>query len=190
MIQTLACWIGAWMLGLSAGWAAEVAGIKIAETASLDGQELSLNGAGVRTRLFVKVYVGALYLARQASTPAAVFGAEGGKRVSLHLLRDLEAERVAGTLNQGLTENHSAQQLAQLRTRIDEFNAIMNSIGSAKKGEVIDLDHLPGKGTRVSVQGRVKGIVPGDDFYPALLKVWLGDKPVDDALKNAMLGGR
>jgi hypothetical protein len=36
--------------------------------------------------------------------------------------------------------------------------------------------------------GEVLGTVQGEDFYRALLKVWLGDKPADKGLKKAWLG--
>jgi Chalcone isomerase-like len=169
--------------------AAEVAGVKIDETAkAADGKTLQLNGAGVRTRFFVKVYVGALYLAQKANSASAVLADAGAKRVELHLLRDLRADQVSSALNEGLLANNSVEDLAKLDAKIKDFVSIMNSIGSAKQGSVIALDYAPGPGTRVNVNGEVKGTVPGEDFNRALLRVWLGDKPVDTALKKGMLG--
>jgi Chalcone isomerase-like len=110
--------------------------------------------------------------------------------VELHLLRDLKADQVSSALNEGLLANNSAEDLAKLDAKIKDFVSIMNSIGSAKKGSVIALDYAPGSGTRVNVNGESKGTVPGEDFNRALLKVWLGDKPVDAALKKGMLGGQ
>ena len=55
-------------------------------------------------------------------------------------------------------------------------------------GDVILLDYIPGKGTIVNIRGEQQGVIEGEDFYSALLDVWLGDEPADDDLKEAMLG--
>ena len=55
---------------------------------SVGGQELVLNGAGVRTRAIFKVYVGSLYVPAKATTAAAVL-AKGPRRIQLNLLRDV-----------------------------------------------------------------------------------------------------
>jgi hypothetical protein len=60
----------------------------------------------------------------------------------------------------------------------------------AKKGMAITLDWLPGAGTQMTVDGRYAGApIAGEDFYRALLRIWLGPKPVQDDLKKALLGG-
>ena len=48
--------------------AAEVGGVKLDDKASVGGQELVLNGAGIRTRAVFKVYVGSLYVPAKAAT--------------------------------------------------------------------------------------------------------------------------
>ena len=68
--------------------AAEVAGVKIAETVKLADTELVLNGAGVRWKIIFKVYIGALYLPAKTNSPEqAIYGA-GEKRVLMHFLYD------------------------------------------------------------------------------------------------------
>jgi Chalcone isomerase-like len=173
----------------TAAFAMDIAGVSVPDTAKLENQELRLNGVGIRTRLLFKVYVGALYLGQKAVSAKAVLSDTGAKRVALHLLRDLKADQVSGALNEGLLANNSAEELAKLDAKIKDFISIMNSIGAAKKGSTIMLDYLPQTGTRISVNGEAKGSVAGEDFNRALLKIWLGDKPVDESLKKGMLGG-
>ena len=63
------------------------------------------------------------------------------------------------------------------------------AIGEAKSGTTVVIDWLPESGTRLTVNGQVKGKdIAGEDFYKALLKIWLGNKPVQDDLKQALLG--
>jgi hypothetical protein len=169
--------------------AAEVAGIRVDERVKLGSSELQLNGAGVRTRLIFKVYVGALYLPERKSGAAEALALRGAKRVSMTLLRDLTARQLTDALEEGIRANSSEAELAALKERIDALVATMNEIGSAKEKTVITLDFLPESGTRVTVDGEARGKpVPGEEFYAVLLRIWLGQSPVDAGLKKAMLG--
>ena len=179
---------GAW-LSLAPAFAAEVEGVKLADKAQVGGSELTLNGAGVRTRVFFKVYVGALYLQRKTGGTDAVLGDAGAKRIAMHMLRDLDAEQLFSALNEGLKKNHAPGELARLEPQVKQLEGIFNAVKAANKGDVILLDYLPGAGTRVTVRGDDKGTIAGVDFNRALLRIWLGEQPADASLKKAMLGG-
>ncbi len=171
--------------------AAEVAGVKLDDKVRIapGGPELVLNGAGIRTRAIFKVYVGGLYLAEKKGTTGEVLALAGPKRVSMTLLRDLSAQQLSEALAEGIRNNSSAAEQATLKARIDELLAIMNALGEAKQGDAILIEFLPDSGTRVVMNGQPRGKpIPGEDFYRALLKIWLGDKPVDADLKRGMLG--
>jgi len=171
--------------------AAEVGGVKLEDKLRLTptGPELVLNGAGIRTRVFFKVYVGALYLPEKKAAANDVLALAGPKRVAMNMLRDLTAQQLSEGLADGIRNNSSATEQEALKARTDELVAIMNALGEAKKGDVILLDFLPESGTRMVVNGQPRGKpIAGDDFYRALLRIWLGDKPVDDDLKKGMLG--
>lgn len=80
--------------------------------------------------------------------------------------------------------------MAKYQGRLDEMLALMKTFGSVKKGTTIHMNLVPGAGTRVLVDGAQKGAdIPGDDFFNAILKIWLGKSPVDEDLKEALLGG-
>lgn len=177
-------------LGLAAGPAvgAEVEGVKLPDNVQVGGAELALNGAGVRTRVFFRVYVGALYLQKKSGSADAVVGDAGAKRIAMHMLRDLEAEQLFSAFNDGLKKNHAPDQLARLEPQVKQLEAIFAAVKAVKKGDVVLLDYLPGAGTRVTVRGEDKGTIPGEDFNRALLRIWLGESPADAALKKAMLG--
>lgn len=172
-------------------FAAEVEGVKLADKVrqSDAGPDLVLNGAGVRTRVFFRIYVGALYLQKKQTDAGAALADPGPKRVAMHLLRDLTAEQLFSALKDGLASNHSPEQLAKMESQVKQLEGIFNAVKAAKSGDVILLDYLPDAGTRIVINQDNKGTVPGEDFYRALLRIWLGDKPVDASLKKAMLGG-
>lgn len=141
------------LLLAAATWAqgAEVAGVKVEETARVGEAELVLNGAGVRTRLFFKVYVAALYLpARTADARVAIAG-PGPKRVWMHMLRDLDSAALASTLKEGLHNNHSAAELEALEPRIQALTGLLTADKEIKTGTVILLDQVPGQGTSESI---------------------------------------
>jgi len=167
--------------------AAEVAGVKIDEQIKVGNSELVLNGAGLRSKVFIKVYVGALYVTQKAATPAALLDAGNPRRMSLRLLRDLDADTLYGALLDGLKDNNSEAELAALKAPIDQFADIMKKIGNARSGDTVAID-FTGDGVGVSLNGEARGKVAGATFGRALLKVWLGDKPVDASLKKALLG--
>jgi len=167
--------------------AAEVAGVKIDEQIKVGNSELVLNGAGLRSRVFIKVYVGALYVTQKAATPAALLDAGNPRRMSMRLLRDMDADTLYGALLDGLKNNNSEAELAALKAPIEQFADIMKKIGNARSGDTVAID-FTGDGVGVSLNGEARGKVAGATFGRALLKVWLGDKPVDASLKKALLG--
>jgi hypothetical protein len=172
-------------------FAAEIEGVTLDDRIALGagGPELVLNGAGLRTRFFFDVYVAGLYLAEKRSSAAEAIALPGAKRVALRLLRNVGAKTLLDALNEGMQANNSRAELDALKSQLDELAALMNAIGEAKKGDAVALDYVPEIGTRVSLNGRDLGKpIAGADFYRALLRVWLGDKPVQDNLKRGLLG--
>lgn len=171
--------------------ALEIEGVKVPDTAQVvaGGAALPLNGAGVRTRFFFRVYVGALYLGEKTKAAQAAISQSGAKRVALHILRELTAAQLSDALEDGLKNNHDAAQLAKLDSRTKELRALFDSAKAVKPGDVILIDYLPGSGTRVTFNGDVKGTIAGEDFNRALLRIWLGESPADSDLKQGMLGG-
>lgn len=176
------------LLAASAVHAAEVGGVRIDDAVRVGSGELVLNGAGVRSRLFFKVYVGALYVGSKATTPAAIYDSPQPRRMLLRMLRDLDSASLRDALDEGLRNNLGADELAAMKPQAEQLAAIMNSIGTVREGDTIALD-FSADGVAIGVNGGERGRVAGDAFARALLRVWLGDRPADAALKQALLGG-
>jgi long-chain acyl-CoA synthetase len=182
----------AWLLAacLAAGpaSAAEVAGVKLDDAVKAGGKNMVLNGAGLRSRFFVKVYVGALYVEKKVTSPADVYGGPAPSRIVLHLLRNIDAKTFQESLDDGLSKNSSEAELAAVKEQAGQFSKMMLAIGEVKEGGVVALDFSPA-GVAVAYNGKALGTVAGAPFAKALLRVWLGDNPSDSGLKKAMLGG-
>ena len=105
------------------------------------------------------------------------------------MLRDLSAEQLGSALNEGLAANLTEAEIVRFKGQIDELKVTMDAVGAAKEKSVVTLDFVPDAGIRIALDGASKGKpIASEDFYRALLKIWLGDKPVERSLKAAMLG--
>lgn len=168
--------------------AIEIADIKIPDNVSFSDQssKLVLNGAGIRTKFIFDIYIGSLYLKEKRITADEIYKLHGEKRVSMHFLYDeVEKEKLTNGWTEGFKNNLSDKEYEKFKLRLTQFNSLFLSV---KKGDVINLDFMPTTGTFVIINDKKMGLVPGDDFFVALLKVWLGQEPADDDLKEAMLG--
>ena len=170
-------------------YALEIAGIKLDDKVQLESYQLVLNGAGIRTKFFFKVYIGSLYLGGKTHTGSDVLADSGAKRMSFHMLREVSGKQMLDAINEAIPPNHSADEMKALEARMAEFSKMFASVPEVKKGDVITFDYIPATGTRVTVNGVDKGRIEGADFNRALLKVWVGDKPVQADLKKSLLGG-
>jgi len=168
--------------------AAELAKVTIPDRITSDGSDnaLVLNGAGIRYKFIFKIYIGALYLPEKMAAAEEVINSSGPKRILMHFLYDkVEKQDLDKAWREGFSANHDDQTMTQLEQRINRFAALFTD---AVEGDEIWLDNIPGAGTRVYLNGELKDTIPGDDFFPALLRIWIGSEPVTTALKRAMLG--
>lgn len=177
------------LMATGSGHAVEVAGVNVPDGARIGSADLVLNGAGIRTRAVFKVYVGALYMTERKAGASDAIAQRGAKRVALFILRDLSAEQLSGALTESLAANLPDAERERLAPQIAELTRTMEAVGAVKEKNVVTIDYLPESGTRVALDGSPRGKpIAGEDFYRALLRIWLGDKPVDRGLKAGMLG--
>ncbi len=172
--------------------AADIEGVRVDDRVTQpNGPPLILNGAGVRSKLgFVKLYVGALYLTEKKASAEAILKDPGAKRVSMFMLVDeITARELVASLNSSLDANHIPLEMALIEARLRQLNEMMLKVGALKKGAVVTLSYLPASGTHIHINGEEKLALKGEDFFRALLRIWIGDKPVDGRLRDAMLGG-
>lgn len=191
MLNSMTVWRGALVAALLAApglHAAEVAGVRLDDSLRVGNRELVLNGAGLRSKLFIKLYVGALYVPQKSTQVAVLLDNAAPRRMALRLLRDVDAESLHTALDDGLKANLAPGELAHLQAACGQLAAIMQQIGKVREGQTVAID-LMADGVAVSLNGQLRGQIAAPALAPALLKVWLGDKPADPALKKSLLGG-
>lgn len=168
----------------------ELAGAKLEDKVQVGNAPLVLSGAGLRQRFIIKVYVAGLYLGEKKHGAEAVLADHGAKRLALHIRTgSVSPEHFLGGIRKGIENNQSEQEVAALRDRMNAFDKLFAQVKTVSEGDVMRFDWQPGSGTHVSVNNKELGVIPGEDFYQALLKVWIGAKPVDEDLKKGLLGG-
>lgn len=176
-------------LGVNAH-AMEVGGIKLEDTIKVANQELKLNGAGLRTWAVFKVYAAGLYLPEKKKTVPDIAALNGPRRIKLVLLRDVNNEELGQAFMDGLNANSDKAEKAKFVNQTMKMGEIFASIPKLNKGDAITCDWIPGQGMHVLVNDkRVGEVLPDIAFYNAFMRIWLGEKPVDNTLKQALLGG-
>lgn len=168
--------------------AAEVSGVFIDnEIETQSGQTLHLNGAGLREKFWVDVYVGSLYLPSASSDVAEILSKPWALRIQLDFVyKEVAREKLLESWREGFEKNQQAETLQPLRARIEQFYQMFDSNALARDQYLFD--YQPGSGTHVSKNQQPLGTIPGEDFRNALLEIWLGNHPADKGLKKAMLG--
>lgn len=163
--------------------------VLLALLASFAAGAAKLNGTGIRKRVLFEVYSISLFLPKKTTSAQEAISAPGEKRVEIRMLRDVGADQFSDALAEGIRANHSEAEAKALEPRVKQLAEVMAEAKEAKKGMAIVLAWT-GRATQVSIDGRPAGKpIEGEDFYRALLRIWLGDKPVQDDLKKALLGG-
>jgi hypothetical protein len=169
--------------------AATLEGQRFADTAQLARHELQLNGLGVRAVFIFKAFVAGLYLPQKTSQPQQILGQPGPRRLQLRMLMDIGSSDIKKALIDGMRKNVSDGQWQAMQDRVAEFARTIDSIGTARTGDTIDLDFAPERGMTLAVNDVPRGgVVGGAEFYNAMLAIFVGDDPVDGRLKNGLLG--
>ena len=170
--------------------AMEVSGVKFDDKIDVGGTPLVLNGAGLRTKLMLKIYVVGLYLPSPSSSADAVInGAKELRRVRLVLKRNLSAGAIWDAFDEGIRANNSHAELAALKPKLDQVEKTFKDLGDVAEGDSIDIDFKPDASTSVLYKNQPRGSIAGADLQRALLKIWLGAKPVQEDVKKALLKG-
>jgi Chalcone isomerase-like len=165
--------------------AADVAGVKMDDKTTVNGQNLVLNGAGLRKKFFIKVYVGGLYLPAKMSNPAAILASDTPRRMVMHFLYGVSKDQMCEAWQEGLDAN-TPNSSAEVKGGFKTLCSLMEPI---PKGNRLVVTYVPGTGTVVEVNGKVKGTIPGKATADAIVATWIGPKPaMGDDFKNAVLG--
>jgi hypothetical protein len=166
----------------------KVQGVTFPAKLGIDNKIVVLNGAGVRNKYFMNVYVAGLYLRSKSSNPREIINADQPMAVRLQIISSLVTkERMAQSIIEGF-EFSTGGNIKPIQKEIDMILKIFRA-DEIKVGDVFDIFYTPGKGVTATKNGKdYKILIKGLHFKKALFGIWLGEEPVDDPLKDKMLG--
>ena len=185
-MQTLRRLVSALVLGcaVSGAWASiDVSGVPLEDTVTVGGQQLHLNGAGYRKRGYFKIDVTALYLQQKATTLDAVENAPGAKRLQLVVQQDLTGSQASRYFLIDFEASATPAEFAKLITEVSQVGEIYSALPKIKKGDVVTMDWVPGKGLIATLNGNL--LVPHGATSPymnnellqrVMLRMYVGGK--------------
>jgi len=167
-----------------------VKGVNVEKNLTVDGNQLVLNGAGVRVKAFVlKLYVGGLYTTTKATNGMAVVNADQPMAITLDILSTLVTQdNMKEAITDGFEDSLSDAERKKLQPKIDKFIGFFNE--EIVEGNEFQISYVPGKGTMAHKNGKLLGTIDGLDFKKGLFGIWLGEDPADNSLKSSMLGSK
>lgn len=173
------------LAGYANGQGMTVSDVDIPGSIEVEGQELDLIGAGQRSRWFMNLYVGSLYLPEPMDAETIV-AADEPMAITLHITSGMiNSDRMTSATEEGF-EAATGGNTAPIRDYIDEFMGVFEE--EIEEGDVFHIAYLPEQGVVVYRNGEQTGSVDGGmAFKQALFGIWLGDDPAQDSLKKAML---
>lgn len=165
-----------------------VAGVDLPDTYSAMDTELTLNGAGTRSKWFIDLYVGGLYLPETMDDGQAIISADEPQAITLHIISGMiTSDRMKSATVEGF-ENATNGDLSAIQKDVDTFLEVFSE--EIKEGDVFHLVYRPGQGVRVLKNGEERGLIGDLEFKKALFGIWLSDQPAQEDLKEKMLGNR
>lgn len=179
-----ACTLAAALLLVFPAAAAELAGVRMDDKTGVKGEELVLNGMGLRKKLFIKVYVAGLYLPAKEKNGDKVLSADTPRRTVMHFLYDVDKGKICGAWDESLAAN-TPKASGELKA---QFGQLCDAMKDMEKGQRMTFTYVPGEGTTVDVRGET-ATFKGKTFADALWASWIGSVPATGDLKDGMLGG-
>lgn len=187
--RQLAALLACCLLPLAAAAQVTLHGVKYEEAAELRGTRLQLNGAGTRYKGPFKVYTAGLYLPRKVGTPEEVLAIPGAKRMSVVMLREIDASELGKLFIRGVEDNMDRAAMSKLIPGLMRMSQVFTEHKKLQPGDNFMIEWIPGTGTIISVRGVPQGEpFKEPEFFNALLRIWLGPVPADWKLKDSLLG--
>ena len=165
--------------------AMELAGITMPDSLENKGKNLVLNGAGTRTKFFLKLYVGGLYLAERSQDGGGIIEADSPMTLRLHITSSAITSKKMETATREGFYKATQGNPEPIQQKIEQFISVFQD--SIKENDIYSLAYSPEKGVEVFKNGALHSTITGLPFKQALFAIWLGAKPAQESLKKKML---
>lgn len=167
------------------GWARELNAQSFAEQLEFEGTAFHLQGLGLKTQFFIKVFVAGFYTAEALCRPDLLAGCP--KRIEVAYLYPIPGKKLAAETRKNMILNTTSEEFNSIRSRVELMESFYVDL---KPGDRYAISYLPERGTYFTYNGKVMGLIEGSDFAKALFAVWIGENPISQLLKRNLLGSK
>ena len=152
--------------------------------------KLTRRCSGYRTKMFVKVYELTLYTEKQYENTNDIFNTNDGFLIEMKFLMNIPNEKIKQNMLYGFHNNTSENGLLLINDDINIFLAIFDNVIINSNDQLCinyDSVHI---NIRLTTNNGIKTVtINNHHFKNSLLRIWLGNKPVDKNLKNTIIRG-
>jgi hypothetical protein len=167
---------------------ADTVGVQYPQVIKIEGNSLVLNGTGISYRAVAKLYTVGLYSQQKGSKPEPIIANNGPKVLRFVMLQGMRVDELGKVITKGIENNSSREEFFKLIPAIRTMGEQFSRIRRMNAGDVFAIEYVPRRGTMFFVNGQPAGLPIEDaSFYPAILRTWLGPRPVTQDLKDALL---
>ena len=176
------------MVQTASAQSADTVGVNYPQTIKVEGASLALNGTGISYRAVAKLYTVGLYTTQKGSKPEPIIASTGPKVLRFVMLQGMRVDELGKVITKGIENNSSREEFFKLIPAIRTMGEQFSRIRRMNAGDVFAIEYVPRRGTMFFVNGQPAGLPIEDlSFYPAILRTWLGPRPVTQDLKDALL---
>ena len=165
----------------------DVDGVIVPRTIDFQSKKLDLNGFGTRSKMFVEVYVQALYLSKLSQDPTEIIESDTEMGIRIQITSSMVSSgKLTKNLYKGL-ERSTGGDLEKFQSQIEILKTLLSD--KIVEKDVFNLIYNPiDTSIWLYKNNELKGKIPGFDFKKAFFGIWLSNNPVDEDLKNELLG--
>ncbi len=165
----------------------DVDGVIVPRTIDFQSRKLDLNGFGTRSKMFVEVYVQALYLSKLSQDPTEIIESDSEMAIRIQITSSMVSSgKLTKNLYKGL-ERSTGGDLDKFQSQIETLKTLLSD--KIVEKDVFNLIYNPiDTSIWLYKNDELKGKIPGFDFKKAFFGIWLSNNPVDEDLKNELLG--
>ena len=164
----------------------DVGGVKVPYTFKTDETTLVINGAGIREKYFLDMYVGTLYLKAKNADAQKIINTDEAMCIKLQIVSGMiTSEKMTKAVDEGFMKSTN-KNTTSIASKIKQFKDVFST--KINKGDVFDIVYETAKGVVVYKNGKASATISGLDFKKALFGIWLCNEPADEDLKSKMLG--
>jgi hypothetical protein len=152
-------------------------GVNFSKTAKIHnyGKQLVLQGAAIRSKFVVDVYVGILYLEKRVASTMDAIKLPGAKRMQMSFLHEVSAKKMRSSWSAAIQDNNADDAINKHQEDITAFLNLF--VHDLKPGDVVFIDNNPGQGVHVLLNNKLLGTVKNNGLYDLILATWMGKNP-------------